>query len=157
MGIVWRLFGNDARSGVCHNPFIAFLLSEALEEKLQKLQKRKNGENDGQIDEALRKLNKLLCLCYKVVCAQDKILCGDISIFGKTNIKRSPSKLIFFTTIRIVSNQMNKLLNLSSRCLKKPLALLARINRQIGYLFRSLSHRSELTLNAPHERRGKKK
>jgi len=91
MGIVWRLFGNDARSGVCHNPFIAFLLSEALEEKLQKLQKRKNGENDGQIDEALRKLNKLLCLCYKVVCAQDKILCGDISIFGKTNIKRSPS------------------------------------------------------------------
>jgi hypothetical protein len=24
-------------------------------------------------------------------------------------------------------------------------------------LFRSLSHRSELTLNAPHERRGKKK
>ena len=64
-------------------------------------------------------------------------------IFGDPNLKSSSCKLTLYNCVVFVfiRCQMKKLLNLSGRCLGKPLALLKMTTGQTRYLFRRLSHR----------------
>jgi hypothetical protein len=88
------------------------LLLEALEEKLEKLNERESGKNDGKIKEESRKLNELICLCNQAISAQDQLLCGDFRIFSKANIKRGSRPLIQMA-VGIYRNAVNVLLQLA--------------------------------------------